>query len=46
MLPEGVVGKTPDSFEIEFKGGRKALFANPRNIAFQIGPKSTNLSIR
>ncbi len=37
MLPEGVVGKTPDSFEIEFKGGRKALFANPRNIAFQIG---------
>jgi cell fate regulator YaaT (PSP1 superfamily) len=37
MLPEGVVGKTPDSFEIEFKGGRKALFANPRNIAFEIG---------
>jgi cell fate regulator YaaT (PSP1 superfamily) len=37
MLPEGVVGTTPDSFEIEFKGGRKALFANPRNIAFQIG---------
>jgi cell fate regulator YaaT (PSP1 superfamily) len=37
MLPEGVVGKTPDSFEVEFKGGRKALFANPRNIAFQIG---------
>lgn len=37
MLPEGVLGKTPDSFEIEFKGGRKALFANPRNIAFQIG---------
>jgi cell fate regulator YaaT (PSP1 superfamily) len=37
MLPEGVVGKTPESFEIEFKGGRKALFANPRNIAFQIG---------
>jgi cell fate regulator YaaT (PSP1 superfamily) len=37
MLPEGVVGKTPESFEVEFKGGRKALFANPRNIAFQIG---------
>lgn len=37
MLPEGVVGTTPESFEIEFKGGRKALFANPRNIAFQIG---------
>jgi cell fate regulator YaaT (PSP1 superfamily) len=37
MLPEGIVGKTPDSFEIEFKGGRKAVFANPRNIAFQIG---------
>jgi cell fate regulator YaaT (PSP1 superfamily) len=37
MLPDGVVGKTPDSFEVEFKGGRKALFGNPRNIAFQIG---------
>lgn len=37
MQPEGLVGKTPDSFEIEFKGGRKALFANPRNIPFQIG---------
>jgi cell fate regulator YaaT (PSP1 superfamily) len=37
MLPEAVVGKTPDSFEIEFKGGRKAVFANPRNIAFEIG---------
>jgi cell fate regulator YaaT (PSP1 superfamily) len=37
MLPEGLIGKTPDSFEVEFKGGRKALFANPRNIAFQIG---------
>ena len=37
MLPEEVIGKTPESFEVEFKGGRKALFANPRNIAFQIG---------
>ncbi|MFH1689161.1 MAG: regulatory iron-sulfur-containing complex subunit RicT [Candidatus Eisenbacteria bacterium] len=31
------MGKTPDSFEMEFKGGRKALFANPRNIPFRIG---------
>jgi len=37
MQPEGLVGRTPDSFEIEFKGGRKALFSNPRNIPFQIG---------
>lgn len=34
---EGIVGETPDSFEIEFKGGRKALFANPRNIPFRVG---------
>ncbi len=37
MQPEGVLGRTPESFEMEFKGGRKALFANPRNIPFQIG---------
>lgn len=37
MQPEGLFGKTPDSFEMEFKGGRKALFANPRNIPFRIG---------
>jgi len=37
MQPEGLVGKTPDSFEMEFKGGRKALFANPRNIPLGIG---------
>lgn len=37
MQPEGLLGKTPDSFEMEFKGGRKALFANPRNIPFRIG---------
>lgn len=37
MQPEELMGTTPDSFEIEFKGGRKALFANPRNIPFQIG---------
>ncbi len=37
MQPEGLVGTTPDSFEIEFKGGRTALFSNPRNIPFQIG---------
>ena len=37
MEPPGLVGTTPDSFEIEFKGGRKALFSNPRNIPFQIG---------
>ena len=37
MQPEGIEGKTPDSFEMEFKGGRRALFANPRNIPFRIG---------
>lgn len=37
MQPEELLGKTPDSFEMEFKGGRKALFANPRNIPFRIG---------
>ena len=37
MQPEELLGKTPDSFEVEFKGGRKALFANPRNIPFRIG---------
>jgi cell fate regulator YaaT (PSP1 superfamily) len=35
--PEGIVGTTPDSFELEFKGGRKALFSNPRNIPFRVG---------
>ncbi|MBD3367097.1 MAG: hypothetical protein GF405_02840 [Candidatus Eisenbacteria bacterium] len=37
MQPEGIEGRTPESFEIEFKGGRKALFSNPRNIPFQLG---------
>ena len=37
MQPEDLLGRTPDSFEVEFKGGRKALFANPRNIPFRIG---------
>jgi cell fate regulator YaaT (PSP1 superfamily) len=37
MQPEELLGTTPDSFEIEFKGGRTALFANPRNIPFRIG---------
>ena len=37
MQPEELLGTTPNSFEIEFKGGRKALFANPRNIPFRIG---------
>jgi len=37
MQPEGIQGRTPESFELEFKGGRKAIFANPRNIPFQIG---------
>jgi len=37
MQPEGIQGKTPESFELEFKGGRKALFSNPRNIPFHIG---------
>jgi cell fate regulator YaaT (PSP1 superfamily) len=32
-----MVGRTPDSYEIEFKGGRKALFENPRNIPFLVG---------
>jgi cell fate regulator YaaT (PSP1 superfamily) len=37
MQPEELLGTTPDSFEMEFKGGRTALFANPRNIPFRIG---------
>jgi cell fate regulator YaaT (PSP1 superfamily) len=37
MQPEELLGKTPDSFEVEFTGGRTALFANPRNIPFRIG---------
>jgi len=37
MQPEAVVGRTPESLEIEFKGGRKALFSNPRNIPFENG---------
>ncbi len=28
---------TPESFEMEFKGGRKAIFGNPRNIPFRAG---------
>jgi cell fate regulator YaaT (PSP1 superfamily) len=31
------MNQTPDSFEIEFKGGRKGLFSNPRNIPFNVG---------
>ena len=34
---DGVLGRTPESYEIEFKGGRKALFENPRNIPFLVG---------
>lgn len=37
MQSEVVPGTTPDSFEIEFKGGRKGIFENPRNIPFEIG---------
>jgi len=37
MQPEAVVGRTPESLEVEFKGGRKALFSNPRNIPFDAG---------
>jgi cell fate regulator YaaT (PSP1 superfamily) len=37
MLPDALMSQTPDSFEIEFKGGRKALFSNPRNIPFEVG---------
>jgi len=37
MQPDGIQGKTPDALEIEFKGARRMLFSNPRNIPFQIG---------
>jgi cell fate regulator YaaT (PSP1 superfamily) len=37
MQPEAIVGRSPESLEIEFKGGRKALFSNPRNIPFENG---------
>jgi cell fate regulator YaaT (PSP1 superfamily) len=37
MQPDALMNQTPDSFEIEFKGGRKALFSNPRNIPFEVG---------
>lgn len=37
MQPDALMNQTPDSFEIEFKGGRKGLFSNPRNIPFEIG---------
>ena len=37
MADEPILRKTPESFEIEFKGGRKALFENPRSIPFVIG---------
>jgi cell fate regulator YaaT (PSP1 superfamily) len=37
MQPEAIVGRSPESLEIEFKGGRKALFSNPRNIPFESG---------
>jgi len=33
----GILRGTPESFEMEFKGGRKALFENPRNIPFRAG---------
>jgi cell fate regulator YaaT (PSP1 superfamily) len=33
-------GRTPESFEIEFKGGRRGLYSNPRNIPFQIGDRA------
>jgi len=36
----GVLRGTPDSFELEFKGGRKALFGNPRNIPFRVGDQA------
>jgi len=34
---DGLIGLTPNSYEVEFKGGRKALFENPRNIPFRVG---------
>lgn len=30
-------GSTPSSFEVEFKGGRRGLYANPRGIPFYTG---------
>jgi len=32
-----LISGTQDSLEIEFKGGRKGLFSNPRNIPFRVG---------
>jgi cell fate regulator YaaT (PSP1 superfamily) len=37
METGNVLSGTPESFEMEFKGGRKALFGNPRNIPFRAG---------
>ena len=37
---DGVLCGTPESFEMEFKGGRKAIFANPRNIPFRAGDQA------
>jgi len=36
----GVLRGTPESFELEFKGGRKAIFGNPRNIPFRAGDQA------
>ncbi len=36
-LPGPLLSSTPESFEMEFKGGRKAIFENPRNIPFRAG---------
>ncbi len=32
-----LISGTQESLEIEFKGGRKGLFSNPRNIPFRVG---------
>ncbi len=37
MESSDILSGTPDSFEIEFKGGRSALYSNPRGIPLKIG---------
>ncbi len=37
MESSDILRGTPDSFEIEFKGGRSALYSNPRSIPLKAG---------
>ncbi len=37
MERSDILSGTPDSFEIEFKGGRSALYSNPRGIPLKAG---------